>query len=183
MRTKVTRSCEMCGSPFQTYPCQVRAGRGRVCSHSCASKLRRRASVEERFWSKVDRSGGDNACWPFVGTRDASGYGHFRVGGILKQAHRVAYELTVGPIPDGFDLHHMNERGCITKSCCNPSHLQPLPEAKHVGHHNSQRRSDHCPHGHAYTLDNLFIGNDGRRRCRACRRERGNRHRMKVRAQ
>lgn len=75
---------------------------------------------EARFWSKVDRSNGPDACWPWLAAR-SDGYGELKLHGRVLPAHRVAYELVVGPIPDGLHIDH----GCHTPPCVNPSHLRP----------------------------------------------------------
>lgn len=71
-----------------------------------------------RFWSRVDRSGGERSCWPWIGYRDKWGYGGFtRFRKLL--AHRVAWTIANGPIPDDMlVLHH-----CDNPPCCNPGHL------------------------------------------------------------
>lgn len=86
------------------------------------SRHKRRA-LRERFHEKVDRSGGPDACWPWTAYRRVHGYGEIGAGGrrgrILK-AHRVAYELENGPIPDGMVVRHK----CDNPPCCNPAHLE-----------------------------------------------------------
>lgn len=67
---------------------------------------------------KVRRAGGVE-CWPWVGARYATGYGHMTVCGKPMLAHRVAYELAHGEIPAGLIVRH----SCDNPSCCNPSHL------------------------------------------------------------
>lgn len=72
-----------------------------------------------RFWDKVDKSGGDNACWVWRASRTPLGYGHFGFRRKLLIASRVAWELACGSIPEGLHvLHH-----CDNPSCCNPKHL------------------------------------------------------------
>ena len=82
------------------------------------------ASVVIRFWTKVDCRNADE-CWLWKAATNGQGYGAFSIGSRILHtkravlAHRQAWELTYGPIPDGLCvLHH-----CDTPRCCNPSHL------------------------------------------------------------
>jgi hypothetical protein len=74
-----------------------------------------------RFWAKVDRSGGPDACWPWVGSRHPRGYGYFSVK-IQRwthvYAHRFSFLLANGrwPMPSG--MH-----ACDNPPCCNPAHI------------------------------------------------------------
>lgn len=80
---------------------------------------RKRLPPSERFWSKVDRRGSDE-CWPWQASVNETGYGRLTAGrGINLKAHRVACELTRGPIPAGMSVLHK----CDNPPCCNPSHL------------------------------------------------------------
>ncbi len=73
---------------------------------------------EEVFWERVDRSAGPDACWPW--TRGGSGgYGLFKRKGKNVGAHRLAWELTNGPIPSAMFIRHT----CDNPPCCNPAHL------------------------------------------------------------
>lgn len=84
-----------------------------------------RPSVEQRFWAKVDRRGSDE-CWPWTGAKLQHGYGHLKVGESYPPAHRVAYELLVGPIPEGLQIDHL----CRVRDCVNPAHLEPVTNAE-----------------------------------------------------
>lgn len=81
--------------------------------------------VEERFWSKVDRAG-DAECWLWNAATTA-GYGAMgagRRGEGLLYAHRVSYEINVGPIPEGLHIDHL----CCIRACVNPRHLEPVTQ-------------------------------------------------------
>lgn len=117
MRGERTRICPACGNPFS------RKGDDKwtkTCSRKCAGALTR-GRFAERFWSHVDKSGGPDACWPWMLSLDSGGYGHVGRDGKLVKAHRVAYELVNGPISDGLDGLH----SCDNPPCCNPSHIFP----------------------------------------------------------
>jgi len=74
----------------------------------------------DRFWSKVDCSNNADACWPWKCSTFHNGYGQFKVQQRNLRAHRVAWEITRGGIPDGlFVLHY-----CDNPRCCNPNHLR-----------------------------------------------------------
>jgi hypothetical protein len=73
----------------------------------------------ERFWSRVDRASTPDGCWPRLGSRDKDGYGFASWRGRTVLAHRQAYELAVGPIPDGMLVCH----SCDNPPCCRPGHL------------------------------------------------------------
>lgn len=90
---------------------------------------RPRRSLADRLWSKVDRSGGPDACWPFTGYCDEDGYGHLRAieKGDPTLAHRIAYELENGPLGDRCARHK-----CDNPPCCNPAHLIPGTNADNV---------------------------------------------------
>ena len=70
-----------------------------------------------RLWPRLTPNG---ECMEWTGTRNEHGYGGLRVDGRLVKAHRFAYELACGPIPDGLDVLH----SCDNPPCCNPAHLE-----------------------------------------------------------
>lgn len=58
-------------------------------------------------------------CWCFYGHRNEGGYGVIRWRGKPRKAHRVAWEITRGPIPAGMSVLHK----CDRRECVNPGHL------------------------------------------------------------
>lgn len=86
-------------------------------------------STVDRFWAKVDSRDGDE-CWPWV-AKARKGYGQFPLDGRFIRAHRFAYELAVGPIPEGYQIHHV----CGNRLCCKPGHLKAVTATQHVEHH------------------------------------------------
>lgn len=140
---------------------------------------RRRKTPEQRFWPKVNRDGPVPAarpdlcpCWLWIGAKNPNGYGQFWWNGRLGLAHRYAYELLVGPFPDGLEPDHL----CRVRGCVRPDHLEPVTHQENSLRGDSpparQARQTHCKNGHAFTLENtrLQINRAGRakRHCRTC---------------
>lgn len=73
----------------------------------------------DRFWDRVDRSGGPDSCWPWLGGLTPAGYGRVSVDKRGVYAHRVALILGTGESIDGLMACH----SCDNPRCCNPSHL------------------------------------------------------------
>ena len=102
---RVAGTCAVCGRSF------VSAYARRCCSPVCT------------FWSMVDRSGGEAACWPWLGhISPNSGYGDVpeRYGGGKRcTAHRMAWRLHNCCDPSSLFVLHR----CDFRPCCNPEHL------------------------------------------------------------
>ena len=138
-------------------------------------------SLATRLMSKVDKNG-PNGCWLWLGTKDGRGYGQIRSKGRerLVKAHRVSYELFVGPIPDGLTIDHL----CRTKHCVNPSHLEPVSMRENLMRSDSQSsqnaRKTHCRNGHEFVGESLILVKTPfgiGRRCRLCDQARDRRRR------
>ena len=115
---KPTCAADDCGKPAKaTGLCAMHYWR--VRKHGTLDlPARQKTSLSDAFWVKVERREPDE-CWEWQAYRDKRGYGHLRYDGRLHLAHRIAWSLTNGPIPEGLGvLHH-----CDNPSCCNPTHL------------------------------------------------------------
>lgn len=121
----MTRACEV-------EECQKSSPKAKYCSMHYA-RLRRHGSVHSvklvfgddltRFMQKVEQT---EDCWNWSASKfAASGYGQFNFKPAGKRriptpAHRVSWELLVGPIPEGMQIDH----ACRNRSCVNPDHLR-----------------------------------------------------------
>ncbi len=136
-RSAIPRQCLRCQVTFYPTTRQVKNGLGHYCSRQCCCNHRNRRppppmTLAFRFWRHVNKDGPLPAnaslgpCWEWTGSLAGSGgwaYGKLgRSPGSSEKviyAHRLSYELHVGPIPDGSLVCHT----CDRPSCCNPSHL------------------------------------------------------------
>lgn len=75
-----------------------------------------------RFWAKVDKSPEHGGCWIWTAGKFNTGYGAFYVAQQNHGAHRLAWELVNGPIPDGLCVCHDCPNRSDNPACCNPSH-------------------------------------------------------------
>jgi len=83
--------------------------------------------VQERFFAKVNKDG-STGCWLWVAFIVPSGYGRLRIGEKNVFAHRVSYELFIGPIPAGAQVDHR----CGCRTCVNPDHLRLATHAENM---------------------------------------------------
>lgn len=140
-------------------------------------------SLMERFWSKVE-IGDWQDCWPWVAGKDQNGYGQFfPESKTCVKAHRFAYELAVGPIPEGLTLDHVRAWGCSMRSCCNPLHLETVTVGENARRGGNSLKT-HCPQKHPYDDENTRVSMvRGRlmRQCKTCTREANRRHAERLR--
>ena len=133
-----------------------------------------RMNAHERFWQRTMQVGD---CIEWMGYREPAGYGRFGVGGKAVLAHRFSYEEANGPIPADMEIDHL----CKNRACVKVAHLEAVSKTE------NRRRSDagarlrermalitHCPQGHPYSDDNIYLKRlkNGyyARQCRECGR-------------
>ena len=100
----------------------------------------------KRFWDKVAIGRGDE-CWPWGASVQPNGYGQSRLAGKTIKAHRLAFELTYGPIPEGKHILHQ----CDDRLCCNPKHLKAGTHVENMADMMRRKRKQ-CPHTNGWAL-------------------------------
>lgn len=171
--------CKVCGTPFHTKPHRLRRGWGIYCSVACrtAGKWNShpvgwegRKPVADRFWEKVHKSDEPDGCWEWTGCILKDGYGRFGYESRKQTtAHRVAWMLTYGPIPEGMEVCHR----CDTRyppsdrryrRCCRPDHLflgtkdDNMADMISKGRHAQGDRSGYRRHKTRYTEGERYHG-------------------------
>lgn len=151
---------------------------------------RRGRTVEQRLLAMVDKTGSE--CWLWTGCLGGQGYGWLRVNGRSVPAHRVSYELFVGPVPEGLTLDHTCHNddescpggdACLHRRCVNPAHLEPVTRGENVmrgrGFSRVNAAKTHCPKGHRYSATNTYTPpGTNHRKCRRCTYENARRRRL-----
>lgn len=87
----------------------------------------------DNVMSKVAVTQNNDLCWEWTGKKTDRGYGLYVLSNkphprLHFRAHRVVYELLVGPIPDGLTIDHL----CENRSCVNPKHLEPVTNSENT---------------------------------------------------
>lgn len=123
------------------------------------------ATILDRFVSKLQIE--ENGCWIWSGATSKNGYGQIKVERCVVYAHRLAYQLFVGEIPDGLTIDHL----CRERLCVNPAHLEAVALRVNILRGESpsakQARQTHCGNGHVLAGENLVVRH-GKRGCRIC---------------
>ncbi len=127
-------------------------------------------TAEERFWMKVDRTAD---CWIWKACQTPHGYGQFSVAGRIVMAHRFAYEVLVGPIPDGHVIDHL----CRNRGCVNVAHMEVTDHRTNIlrgtGYSARKAAQTTCKAGHVFDEHNTRLQKSKThvsRICRECRR-------------
>ena len=162
-----------------------------LCSNHYGQHVRKngkfaRQSPEERFWAKVDKNGPRpeykpelGPCWIWQGAPKQEGYGQLYHEGRQQYAHRLSYQWSVGPIPDGLHIDHL----CRVRICVNPAHLEPVVPVENTMRGDLPRLTSercrgqtHCKWGHEFNEVNTYWSQrkngSWRRHCKQCWKER-----------
>lgn len=111
-------------------------------------------------------------CLIWIAARNKEGYGRFQYQGKLWMAHRLAWTIKFGKIPDGLHVLHK----CDNPPCINTDHLFLGSNADNILDKVSKGRQarnfkTHCKNGHEYTEENTFVRKQGWKECRICIRQ------------
>lgn len=130
--------CPECAREFN----YVGAYRTHVNSHDMAGHA-------ERLWSRIDKNGPIpeyapelGPCWLWTGQLTKRGYGVIHMHPTTTSSYKLAYELEVGPVPEGLELDHL----CRVPACCRPSHLEPVTRLENMRRAHAARKPIQCPH-------------------------------------
>ena len=108
-----------------------------------------------------------SGCLYWLGYTNSEGYGRLSVKDKMWLVHRYMYTELVGEIKDDLTVDHL----CKTPNCINVNHMELVSASENVKRGipwNSKKT--HCPRGHPYKGNNLYITKEGFRQCKKCQR-------------
>lgn len=133
--------------------------------------------ILDRLWShsSIDKT---TFCWLWNGTLSGDGYGRINIGGKLYGVHRVSAALYLGLNLEDNTIHSLHYHHCPNRNCWNPEHL-------HLGtneqNHAERLPKTHCPKGHEYIAENIYINPKLKMECKICRLDRNRVYKQKLR--
>lgn len=113
--------------------CNCHNGSENTHCDACAAGRRRpvaRQALADKLIARCVRA--ETGCLRWTGAHTPTGYGHIRIDWKTRPVHKVAHELWIGPVPDGYDIDHVYEKGCRYRDCIEPSHLEAVTHATNV---------------------------------------------------
>lgn len=126
--------------------------------------------LKARFYPRVSLPD-SNGCMLWRGATNGKGYGQLQTNRKNMYAHRIAYSLMKGDIPEDMVLDHL----CRNTACVNPDHLEPVTVKENARrgiiaevNRNRASKRTHCRRNHPLTPDNIVNRKDGVRACRTC---------------
>lgn len=169
-----TRTCSVDGCAREFFSknfCKAHYLRNYKYGDPLAGKPMAGLSYRDRLLSKIAKSS-ETGCWNWTGASSAGGYGRFNFKGKRGYpAHRAAYEVFVGPVPDGLVIDHL----CRNRGCINPDHLEPVTPRENLVRGESVvaagMKRNACKVGHELSGENLGVSSVGGRRCVECDRQ------------
>ena len=163
-------TCDECGS-VRTLLSEPRSALCRPCSVLAPPLIVRfRASYVVN----------DNGCWIWTRLLNRYGYAEMKVDNRSRGGHRVAYELLIGPIPNGLQIDHL----CRVRACVNPAHLEAVTAQvntlRSTNFAATNAKKVECLRGHPFTPENTRVDSKNRRNCQECARFRSRRRHRAV---
>lgn len=181
------KTCADCGTPIskhahaRCFPCAMEHRAAMNPPQAPKMPKPRKPARDSVIAYRIEDRGHETPCWIWDGLCDERGYCRAYRAGKAFWAHRFVYEQLRAPISPGLTIDHL----CRVRSCVNPAHLEPVTLAENIRRGSGPSaiavRTNQCKRGHQFTLENTYVGKDGRRSCRACGAWRARQKRLRLR--